>query len=269
MPAGAADKNALPLLDLPSHGIRVALRHDGIVFATPKGVVGEGCTGSRGITVPRAAVDAPDFGAVSRCARTLNSARPDDSLAEVTADPDVRFGELMKLISAIRSDEAGELFSALHFGPPPGVNAVAVACSNLPPSSASHPTPLPAPILTGKPLESNAVLLRISKTQIVVGDDAVGVVVYPDLDDVAHAGAPAKYKRSESDLYLVPLGDALAKFRLLDRNANDASGTPTATSDMIIVADERLSYRLFYEVLFTAQQCEFGKYQLLAMKKSP
>ena len=55
----------------------------------------------------------------------------------------------------------------------------------------------------------------------------------------------------------------LQRYRDNDRRIREATGKDASTSDAIIVADEDTPYRLLFEVLYTAGQCEFGKYHLL------
>jgi biopolymer transport protein ExbD len=55
----------------------------------------------------------------------------------------------------------------------------------------------------------------------------------------------------------------LQKYRENDRQIRLQTGKDASTSEAIIVADEDTPYRLLFEVLYTAGQCEFGKYHLL------
>ena len=63
-----------------------------------------------------AARDEPDAGA---CARRLKGARPEyaiESQVTLTANPDVPYQTVIAVMDALRSDDAGELFPAVHFG---------------------------------------------------------------------------------------------------------------------------------------------------------
>jgi biopolymer transport protein ExbD len=122
---------------------------------------------------------------------------------------------------------------------------------------------LPVSVLTAEPGEEG-VIIRISKTQISVGDEDSPVVEYSDRAQLAQTGLDARYKRNgPNDLYIQPLAQVLQRYRETDRVIRESKGKDASTSEAIIVADETTPYRLLFEVLYTAGQSEFGKYHLL------
>ncbi len=122
---------------------------------------------------------------------------------------------------------------------------------------------LPISVLTVEPGEEG-VMIRISKTQISVGDEVDPVVTYADSSQLGQTGLDARYKRNGvNDLYIQPLANILQTYRDNDKRFREAKGKDASSSEAIIIADESTPYRLLFEVLFTAGQCEFGKYHLL------
>lgn len=122
---------------------------------------------------------------------------------------------------------------------------------------------LPVSVMTAEPGEEG-VLIRISKTQISVGDEEEPIVEYSDARQLGQTGVDARHKRNgPNDLYINPLALVLQKYRENDRQIRLQTGKDASTSEAIIVADEDTPYRLLFEVLYTAGQCEFGKYHLL------
>ena len=137
-------------------------------------------------------------------------------------------------------------------------------------SSASIPQSddlrLPKSIIRTQPSEEG-VVLTVSKTQILVGDDRV--LTLPSRESVAQTGVGARNKRSgPNDLYIVPLGNALQAARRTDKVIRTAKGLDPTSSEAIIIADSTTPYRLLIEVLFTLGQNEFGKYHLMVMQSS-
>lgn len=124
---------------------------------------------------------------------------------------------------------------------------------------------LPKSTFTLAPSEEG-VVIRISKTQIVVGDNAEPVAEYSNRDQLAQSGLDARYKQSgPQDLYIVPLAKVLAEYRDRDKLIKQATGKDASTSEAIIVADETTPYRLLFEVLYTCGQSEFGRYHLMVL----
>jgi len=134
-------------------------------------------------------------------------------------------------------------------------------------SSASVPQSrdlmLPKSIIQTQPSQEG-VRVTISKTQLLVGNDKV--LDLPSSQSLAQSGVEARHKRGANSLYIVPLGNALASARQIDRALREAKGLDPASSEAIIVADSTIPYRLFIEVLFTLGQNEFGKYHLMVMQ---
>lgn len=134
-------------------------------------------------------------------------------------------------------------------------------------SSASVPQSkdlmLPKSIIQTQPAQEG-VRVTISKTQLLVGNDKV--LDLPDSQSLAQSGVDARHKRGANSLYIVPLGNALASARQVDRALREAKGLDPASSEAIVVADGTIPYRLFVEVLFTLGQNEFGRYHLMVMQ---
>jgi biopolymer transport protein ExbD len=123
---------------------------------------------------------------------------------------------------------------------------------------------LPKSIVQMPPSEEG-VVVTVSKTQILIGDDRV--VTLPGRESLAQTGVGAMHKRSgPNDLYIVPLGNALQAARRTDKIIRAAKGLDPASSEAIIVADQTTPYRLLIEVLFTLGQNEFGKYHLMVIQ---
>lgn len=128
---------------------------------------------------------------------------------------------------------------------------------------------LPQSVMVGEPADEGVVVV-VSKTQILVGEDASPVVTLPPREQMAQSGIDAKHKRSgANDLYIVPLANALQHAREIDKAVRAAKGLDPRTSEAIIVADKTTPYRLLMEVLYTLGQSEFSKYhlQVLSGKK--
>lgn len=123
---------------------------------------------------------------------------------------------------------------------------------------------LPRSLIQTQPSEEG-VVVTVSKTQILVGDDRV--LTLPGRESMAQTGVGATHKRSgPNDLYIVPLGNALQAARKTDRLIRQAKGLDPSVSEAIIIADRTTPYRLLIEVLFTLGQNEFGKYHLMVMQ---
>lgn len=124
---------------------------------------------------------------------------------------------------------------------------------------------LPASVMTGEPAEEG-VLIIVSKTQILVGEESTPVVKLPPREQLAATGVDAKYKRGGAgDMYIVPLGNSLQNARDIDKAVRVAKGLNPNTSEAMVVVDRTTPYRLLIEVLFTLGQSEFGKYHLMVM----
>jgi biopolymer transport protein ExbD len=134
-------------------------------------------------------------------------------------------------------------------------------------SSASLPQSsdltIPKSVLTTEASQEGVAVL-ISKSQIVVDDN----IICPVPADATH-GVEGKYKRSgPTDLYIVPLANALQSWRERDRQVRLATGKDPSASEAIIIADANTPYRLLVEVLFTLGQSEFAKFHLMVLQSS-
>lgn len=122
-------------------------------------------------------------------------------------------------------------------------------------------------VMVGEPSDQGVILV-ISKSAILLGEEGEPVVKLPSRDQLAQSGLDAQYKRSgPTDLFIVPLARRLENARKIDKAVRAAKGKPPGPSDAIIIADASTPYRLLTEVLFTLGQSEFGKFHLLVMKK--
>jgi biopolymer transport protein ExbD len=123
---------------------------------------------------------------------------------------------------------------------------------------------LPASIMKKAPAQEG-VLVTISKTQILVGDDKI--LTLPGRESLAQAGVDARFKRSgPNDMFIVPLGNALMSARKTDVAVRRAKGLDPSSSEAIVIADKGTPYRLLIEVLFTLGQSEYGKYHLMVIQ---
>ncbi|UQA58872.1 ExbD/TolR family protein [Polyangium aurulentum] len=135
-------------------------------------------------------------------------------------------------------------------------------------SSASIPQSqdltLPKSVMTTDPAQEGVVVV-VSKSQILVGENATPIVTLPPRAQLAQSGIDAKHKRGgPNDLYIVPLANALQHARDIDKQVRDAKGLK-GPSEAIIVADHTTPYRLLIEVLYTLGQSEFGQYHLMVL----
>ena len=123
---------------------------------------------------------------------------------------------------------------------------------------------LPASIVKTQP-HQEGVLVTVSKTQILVGDDKI--LTLPGRESLAQAGVDARHKRGgPNDLFIVPLGNALMAARKTDIAIRRAKGLDPSSSEAIVIADKGTPYRLLMEVLFTLGQSEYGKYHLMVIQ---
>ncbi|AUX31703.1 MULTISPECIES: biopolymer transporter ExbD [Sorangium] len=124
---------------------------------------------------------------------------------------------------------------------------------------------LPKSVMQSEPSQEGVVVI-VSKSQILVGEDSTPIVLLPNREQLAQSGVDAKYKRSgPNDLYIVPLANALSHARETDKAIRAAKGLDPSSSEAIIVADATTPYRLLIEVMFTLGQSEFGKYHLMVL----
>jgi biopolymer transport protein ExbD len=123
---------------------------------------------------------------------------------------------------------------------------------------------IPKSILTTEPTQEG-VRVTISKSQLLVGDTTVAKL--PPRVQQVQSGAGARLKRSgATDMYIVPLGNALQEARRTDKAIRVAKGLDPSMSEAVIIADETTPWRLFVEVLFTLGQSEFGRFHLMVMQ---
>ncbi len=253
----------------------------GVTISVSGKAVGTGCTGDAGVTIPVQPNGAHDFAAAGRCARKLK-AEPrlaDEASVTVTADWSSRYQDVVELLDALRTDSSGPIFPDFYFGVPRG--AVATQPSppaSSPPSTASPPTtpspqpgstpgprePLPVHVSAPSASQAEGTIMIVSKTQIIIGEEEKPIVTYSSLADLAPNGLDASHKRNgPNDLYVVPVAQALQRYRETDKKLREARGVDASTSELVLVADADVPYRVLFELLYTAGQSEFGKYQLM------
>ncbi|HEX2735414.1 MAG TPA: biopolymer transporter ExbD [Polyangiaceae bacterium] len=123
---------------------------------------------------------------------------------------------------------------------------------------------IPRSLLDTEPSQEG-VRVTVSKTQLMVGDEAV--VKLPSRQSLIQTGVSAKDKRGgPNDLYIVPLGNALSEARRTDKLVRQVKGLDPSMSEAVIIADETTPWRLLIEVLFTLGQNEFGRFHLMVMQ---
>lgn len=123
---------------------------------------------------------------------------------------------------------------------------------------------LPKSVFQGEPSQEG-VVVTVSKTQILVGDDKV--LTLPSRESMVQTGAGASNKRNgPNDLFIAPLGNALQSARKTDKLVRQKRGLDPSSSEAVVIADETTPYRLLVEVLFTLGQAEFGKYHLMVIQ---
>jgi hypothetical protein len=128
---------------------------------------------------------------------------------------------------------------------------------------AAPPRPVEAPGITlGPDAGPEPIVVVISRSKILVGEDATLVVPLPAREALVTSGVDAKYKRyGPSDLFVVPLAEALTR-------AGEATpGSAGQPREAILIADASTPYRLLIEVLFTLGQSDVGKYHLMVARK--
>jgi biopolymer transport protein ExbD len=122
---------------------------------------------------------------------------------------------------------------------------------------------LPTSIVRTQP-PTEGVVVTVSKSQILVGDDKV--VSLPSRRSMVQTGAGANHKRSGAqDLYIVP-SERLQAARRTDKLVRQAKGLDPSMSEAIVIADGSTPYRLLLEVLHTLGQNEYGRYHLMVMQ---
>lgn len=123
---------------------------------------------------------------------------------------------------------------------------------------------IPRSLLDTEPTQEG-VRVTVSKTQVMVGDEAV--VKLPSRQSLIQTGVSSKDKRNgPNDFYIVPLGNALSEARRTDKLVRQAKGLDASMSEAVIIADETTPWRLLIEVLFTLGQNEYGRFHLMVMQ---
>jgi biopolymer transport protein ExbD len=196
-----------------------------------------GAAGTAGAAVPHAQASVVRYKAALRKSIRKNAREPEIDFLNITAMLDLMTIILVFLLKSLSASSA-----------------------SIP---QSKDLALPASIITTEASQEGVVIV-ISKSQILVGDDPNPVVLLPSPEQLAQSGVDTKYKRSgPNDMYIVPLANTLAHARETDKAIRQAKNLDASSSEAVIVADATTPYRLLLEVLFTAGQSEFGKYHLM------
>lgn len=126
---------------------------------------------------------------------------------------------------------------------------------------------LPTSVLTTEATQEG-VVVTVSKTQVLVGDNRV--MSLPNRESMIQTGAGAKNKRNgPNDMFITPLGNALAKARKTDKILRQMKGKDPSSSEAILIIDNTTPYRLVMEVMYTLGQNEFAKYHLMVLQDNP
>ena len=128
------------------------------------------------------------------------------------------------------------------------VENVSLSDDLMPPSSSSKVKP------------HQAVEITISRQAILVEDEPIAAIKRGEVD--------ASVKRDGANGYLInPLLTLLQKHAArLQKIEEMTGGKMPFKGELVLVADQRIPYRLISEVLYTAGQAEYGKYRLVVLK---
>jgi hypothetical protein len=141
------------------------------------------------------------------------------------------------------------------------------------PPSLAAPEPVAAPSTNClSPMHKpEDIVVLVSKTRILVGDDPETVVPLPPHEQLVASGVDAKYKRSgPNDMLLVPLWRQMTRARE-PAEAPCPVEAGGQTAEAIVVMDATTPYRLMVEVLFTLGQSGIARHHLMVRtgKKEP
>ncbi len=242
----------------PVEYVAATLRTDGVTFSLARGPVGTGCTGTTGVTVPRASGPSYDFAAVTRCARTLKTTEPGlatTSTITIDAANETPYQDVVSLLDAVRSDAAGPLFSdvKLALPAPPAAS----------PKPSSAPTTAAKLVAGGEAVDGTPVI--VTKKKILVEDEEIRTYGGPA---TVLSGLPAAEKRGgAAGFYVDKLGAKLAPACAMTRKIREAKKLdPAAPCDLVLVADTSIPYRVLVEVLATAAESGFGEFHLMVLQ---
>jgi len=233
-PPKAADAAATP-------PVRVSIQSAGIVFATDGGNLAPGCDKpGPGPTVPARAGTATPFdgNALSRCAEKVAKAKPGVFDYTLRAEPGVPFRSIIAVMDALRPFGLTNPMFQTSSGRFPA------PCEKALPPIPSDPTP------------TQGISVIVSKSQIILAQEAKAVVALPNREKLVSAGVDPKYKPCGANDYLIlPLRDAVGQ---------KAAGAPGG-AEAVVIFDADTPYRLLLEVLFTLGQAGVGKYELMML----
>jgi biopolymer transport protein ExbD len=221
--------------------VGVSIQAAGIVVAIDGADLAPGCDKpGPGPTVPARAGEAIPFDAdaLSRCAAKVAKAKPNVVDYTIRAEPDVPFHTIIAVMDALRpSGLTNPMFQ---------------------PSSGRFPTPCEGklPPIPRDLTPTKGITVIVSRSQIILVQEAKAVVPLPSREKLVSAGVDAAYKRCGANDYLImPLRDAVGR---------KAAGAPGGAEAAVIV-DADSPYRLLLEVLFTMGQAGVGKYELMTL----
>ena len=155
----------------------------------------------------------------------------------VRAEPSVPFGRIMELAATVPRLATG---SPLSLGPPLGLPRVACADDQLirrPEASSTS--------------DDDGVILIMTHTSLLVGDDSAPVTTFDGSQALAGAGFPASEKRcGQDDYFLKPL----------------AARLPERVKHFMLIADPRAPYRAVWEVYYTLTRSRGGRASFMLLK---
>lgn len=144
------------------------------------------------------------------------------------------------------------------------------------PPASEAPPPAPAELArTARDLElptsargesrpSPHATIVVTKGQLSVGGDPVPIAVFPEgLNALAARGLPQRYKRRGPNDFLISELSTSLEFRRDQARARALdAGTDQGDFRVAILADRSMPYRVLLELLFTARQAEYGRFEL-------
>ena len=221
--------------------VRVSIQAAGIVVAVDGVDLAAGCDKpGPGPTLPAHAGEAIPFDAdaLSRCAAKVAKAKPNVADYSIRAEPGVLFRTITAVMDSLRpAGLTNPMFqtSSGRFPAP---------CEKALPPIPSDPTP------------TQGISVIVSKSQIILAQEAKAVVALPSREKLVSAGVDSKYKPCGANDYLIlPLRDAVGQ---------KAGGAPGGAK-AVVIFDADTPYRLLLEVLFTLGQAGVGKYELMML----
>lgn len=187
-------------------------------------------------------------GVASSASQAVTVERDPQGRLLVSAEPATPYADVVHALDAALRLSPG---SQVAFTPPRGASAGHA------PRGTSLAAPKPLPLGFKKPAQF--VLVTLSKTKLTVDDVPTPVVSYP-AGSLGGEGLPLTAKpEGAQSLFIEPLAKALEVGR-----GKQAQVKPSSDGiGLVIAADQATPYRALFEVLFTASQGGFERFDLL------